>query len=96
MYPYQGSKGTGETLIEPNGLDPLVVLPVAEKVIRMCIANIEAANGLMNTLHDEQYNEEEEPEPPQAQYPYPQPERKSQYVLPAGVRAGGGAQYIAG
>jgi thiol-disulfide isomerase/thioredoxin len=96
MYPYRGPKGTGETLLEPNGLDPLIVLPVAEKVIRMCIANIKVANGLMNTLHEDQYSEEEEPEPPQAQYPYPQPERKSQYALPAGVRAGGGAQYIAG
>lgn len=97
MYPYQGSKGTGETLIEPNGVDPLIVLPIAEKVIRMCIANIEAENALMNTLHDDGFNEEEEPEePPQAQYQYPQPEQKTRHYLPAGVRAGGGAQYIGG
>lgn len=96
LYPYQGAKATGETLYQPGGLAPHFVLPVVEKVIRMCIANIEAANGLMNTLHNDE-EEQLQDEPLQQQYEYPQPERRVQYVLPAGVRAGGGgAQYIAG
>lgn len=94
LYPYTGAKGTGETLVEA-GSDPLVVLPVVEKVIRMCLANIEAENGLMKTLHEEE-DEYEEPEPPKQQYQYPEPERQTQRVLPAGVRASGGRQYIGG
>jgi hypothetical protein len=94
MYPYQGAKGTGETLYEPGGSDPVIILPVVEKVIRLCIANIEAATGLMNMLHDE---DEPEVEPPKPQYQYPEPERREQYrVLPAGVRASAGAHFIAG
>ena len=91
MYPYQGSKGTGETLYQPGGADPLLILPVVEKVIRMCIANIEAANGLMKTLHDEA---PEEPPPPQVEYAYPEPRRKVHRGLPAGTRAAAGGQYI--
>lgn len=94
MYPYQGAKGTGETLYEPGGSDPVIILPVVEKVIRLCIANIEAATGLMNMLHDE---DEPEVEPPTPQYQYPEPERQEQYrVLPAGVRASAGAHFIGG
>lgn len=92
LYPYKGAKGTGETLVEPGG-DPLVLLPVVEKVIRMCLANIEVENGLMNPLHEEY---EEEPEPPKPQYQYPEPERQQQHVLPAGVRANSRKQYIGG
>jgi thiol-disulfide isomerase/thioredoxin len=92
MYPYKGVKGAGETLVQ-SGQDPLAVLPVVEKVIRMCIENIEAENGLMKTLHeDEKY---EEPEVPRQQYAYPQPEQKARYVLPAGVRAASAGQFIA-
>jgi thioredoxin-like negative regulator of GroEL len=94
MYPYQGAKGAGETLYEPGGSDPVIILPVIEKVIRLCIANIEAATGLMNMLHEE---DEPEEEPPKPQYQYPEPVRQAQYrVLPDGVRASAGAQYIAG
>jgi thiol-disulfide isomerase/thioredoxin len=95
MYPYQGSKGTGETLFQAGGADPLVVLPIVEKVIRMCIANIEAATGLMNTLHEEDV-QEDDPPPPKPQYQYPQPEQQVHRGLPAGVKAGSGARYIAG
>ena len=94
LYPYKGSKGTGETLVK-HGEDPLAALPIVEKVIRMCIENIEAEYALMKTLHDD-YVEEEEMTPP-PMYEYPQPEVKSTRVLPAGVRAaalGGGPQSI--
>jgi thiol-disulfide isomerase/thioredoxin len=95
MYPYQGVKGTGETLYHPGSLGAHFVLPVVEKVIRLCIANIGEANGLMNTLLEE---EEQVDEPPlQQQYQYPQPERQVHYGLPAGVRAGSaGTHYIGG
>lgn len=91
LYPYKGVKGTGETLVEGSNSDPNVVLPIVEKVIRACLANLEAENGLMKTLHEE---EEDEPPPPKQQYQYPEPERQTQRVLPAGVRASGGRQYI--
>ena len=95
LYPYKGAKGTGETLVEA-GADPLVLLPVVEKVIRMCLANIEAENGLMKTLLEEE-EEYDEPEPPKPQYQYPEPERQQQRVLPAGVRANSNQrQYIGG
>jgi len=64
-------------------------------VVRMCLANIEAENGLMNTLHEEE-EECDEPEPPKPQYQYPEPEQQARRVLPAGVRANGGRQYIGG
>lgn len=95
LYPYKGAKGTGETLVEP-GADPLVLLPVVEKVIRMCLANIEAENGLMKTLLEEG-EEYDKPEPPKPQYQYPEPQRQQQRVLPAGVRANTNQrQYIGG
>ena len=91
LYPYKGAKGTGETLVQA-GTDPLVLLPVVEKVIRMCLDNIEAENGLMKTLHEE-CEEEDEPER-KPQYQYPAPEQQAQRVLPAGVRADGARQHI--
>lgn len=96
LYPYKGSKGTGETLVKPDE-DPLVVLPITEKVIRMCIANIETENGLMKPLHED-FEEEEPPPPPQPEYEYPQPERVFHRVSGAGIKAVGGAraQFIAG
>ena len=100
MYPHHpGSKGTGETLYQPQlgAVDSHLILPVVEKVIRMCITNNPDTenNQLMNTLH----NDEESPlqdDEPHIQYQYPQQDRQIRYVLPAGVRAsgGGGAQYI--
>jgi hypothetical protein len=86
IYPYKGSKGTGETLIQPDS-NPLDVLPIAEKVIRMCIAEIEAENALMKTPHEE-YEEEPQPlPPPQPEWRYPEPERHVFRSLPPGTRA---------
>jgi hypothetical protein len=94
LYPYKGSKGTGETLVQSSE-DPLVVLPVVEKVIRMCLANIEAENGLMKTPHEDY--EEDEPPPPPPRFEYPDPEPQVQRRgLPPGVKAASGGQYIAG
>jgi hypothetical protein len=63
----------------------------------MCLANIEAENGLMKTLLEEEGEEYDKPEPPKPQYQYPEPERQQQRVLPAGVRANTNQrQYIGG
>eukprot|EP00567_Pseudictyota_dubia_P012586 CAMPEP_0197450350 /NCGR_PEP_ID=MMETSP1175-20131217/24989_1 /TAXON_ID=1003142 /ORGANISM="Triceratium dubium, Strain CCMP147" /LENGTH=437 /DNA_ID=CAMNT_0042982751 /DNA_START=24 /DNA_END=1337 /DNA_ORIENTATION=- len=93
MYPYKGSKGTGETLMYPDD-DAAVILPAVEKVIRMCIANIEAENALMKTPHDEHKEDSPEKSPP-PRWEYPQPEQQPLQVIPDGVRASRSAKYIA-